>query len=576
MVKILVFGVTRFEIQGKTMLMPCSMGKITNHRDTYKKYVNWIRLRFVSGQPRDASSADKRYPAGVREELRCHRGWLIMEAVALPGEKRKERGKGRTSRHYFARPLSLGLSPLPVGHLLTMNDEVNNAGLGMHIRHDAITGDAQVEPNNSVTYSRAQVHPTVFVSANENAGAVGSFQATTQDASPQLPPSFPPPPPHPSLMSRPSEFPHHRNQMMLTTAPNVGLSLFPHPPAHPTAISHQPMPYFQPPQPPPPGLPPDFPPPNNIPSSNFDVPAESASSISVAHTQQIRHDSSHNDSQTSSANNLLQHNIKHSSACHLHPQTDVKEISDAIEKARSIARRFHVESTQRQTISNNNSIIYHDNSIPTGIDYLGKRRAHFQKEKSKFDKFRLKNLEYVMRLDEMELRQHVNCMNQITAFEEKQSIRLELAKQQQQEMQRKLEQKRQRKTQTSMMNATSGGIGSQDQQRAERVRKREHLDHGTSRVKTEKDAKACASRRRNSLYLTNLPTDGCTTERVLHSLFSSYGRLDRVTMYRDRSTGELKGDGLIVFGRDAVDAFDDTGDGDFIDSVCLQVSLYGF
>jgi hypothetical protein len=307
-------------------------------------------------------------------------------------------------------------------------------------------------------------------------------------------------------------------------------------------------------------------------------------------TQQTAHgtDSTHNETQYVSANNsLLQNNIKRDE--HLstvsspkqqaatvvdhNVQTDVKEISDAIEKAQSIARRFHLESTQRQTTCNNNSVI-DDNSIPTGIDYLDKRRAHFQKEKTKFNKFRLKNLEYVMRLDEMDLRHHVNCMNQITALEEKQSIQLELAKQQRQEMQRKLEQKRQQKTQTSMMNATAGGIGSQDQRRAERVRKRERLDQGTSLVKTTNGASSHASQRnKNSLYLTNLPTDGSATERLLHSLFSSYGRLDRVTMYRHRSTGELKGDGLIVFGRDTVDAFDNTGDGDFIDYVCLQVSI---
>jgi hypothetical protein len=77
--------------------------------------------------------------------------------------------------------------------------------------------------------------------------------------------------------------------------------------------------------------------------------------------------------------------------------------------------------------------------------------------------------------------------------------------------------------------------------------------------------------------------DGSTTERTLRSLFGAYGRLDRVTMYRCRSTGELKGDGLIVFGRDAVEEHrvrrraDDGAD--LVGAICAQVryifSLFG-
>ena len=246
-----------------------------------------------------------------------------------------------------------------------------------------------------------------------------------------------------------------------------------------------------------------------------------------------------------------------------------EQSNDPIEKARAIARRFHEESTQRSA-AGTDSIVF-DSSIPADNSYDHKRREYFTKERIKLDKFRLKNLEYVIKHDEMELRRHVDGMNQITSFEEKQSIQLEYAKQQQIERQMKLEQRGQHTTQTIMMNASGGGIGSKDQQRAERVRKRQCIERGTSHVKNSNDVPA--GRRRNSLYITNLPTDGSTTERILHSLFSSYGRLDRVTMYRHRSTGDLKGDGLIVFGRDALEAYDKTGaDGDLIDNVCMQVS----
>jgi hypothetical protein len=118
-------------------------------------------------------------------------------------------------------------------------------------------------------------------------------------------------------------------------------------------------------------------------------------------------------------------------------------------------------------------------------------------------------------------------------------------------------------------NEGGGGIGTKEQRHAERVR---------VKVARQDDQKVNKDEQpiRTSLYLTNLPGDGTTTERSLHSLFRAYGRLDRVTMYRQRSTGELKGDGLIVFGRDAVEAHrsgqpQDKGK-DLVDEVCLQMN----
>jgi len=184
-----------------------------------------------------------------------------------------------------------------------------------------------------------------------------------------------------------------------------------------------------------------------------------------------------------------------------------------------------------------------------------------------------------MKHEQAALRRHVDCMNQMTAYEERQQLQLQLQQQQQQrQVQLQLEQKQQRKDQLY----GEGGIGSKEQRRAERtrVRKRQTLEHdaddggggGSSTTNTTNKAL------RTSIYLSNLPIDGSTTERTLQSLFCSYGRLDRVTMYRCRSTGEWKGDGLIVFGRDAVGEYRrKNGDGagaDLVEAVCTQVSLF--
>ena len=129
------------------------------------------------------------------------------------------------------------------------------------------------------------------------------------------------------------------------------------------------------------------------------------------------------------------------------------------------------------------------------------------------------------------------------------------------QLMRRQQQQQQQKQQRQMEQRSGGGIGSKDQRYVERVRKRQQMEHlttdgcssgNTSGNTTGVNHQQQRQQKRTSIYLTNLPTDGSVTERTLRSLFCVYGRLDRVTMYRNRSTGELKGDGLVVFGLDAV------------------------
>jgi len=174
-------------------------------------------------------------------------------------------------------------------------------------------------------------------------------------------------------------------------------------------------------------------------------------------------------------------------------------------------------------------------------------------------------------------------MNQMTAYEEKQLLAVELQKEQRRQHLLEKEDKKRQREQMGMLNEGSGGIGTKEQRRAERVRKRQHnVEHDAS--STANGPSDASKKLRTSLYLTNLPTDGSTTERTLQSLFCSYGRLDRVTMYRHRSNGELKGDGLVVFGRDAVEEYwrknntnggseeDGDGDVDLVEAVCAQMN----
>eukprot|EP00986_Skeletonema_menzelii_P019947 scaffold29718_cov177-Skeletonema_menzelii.AAC.1 len=145
----------------------------------------------------------------------------------------------------------------------------------------------------------------------------------------------------------------------------------------------------------------------------------------------------------------------------------------------------------------------------------------------------------------------------MTEWGERQEVQLQLMRRQQIQKREQQQQQQQRQVEKR----SGGGIGSKDQRYVERVRKRQQVEHlttdgcstttsGNTAVVNQQQQQS--PQQRTSIYLTNLPTDGSITERTLRSLFCVYGRLDRVTMYRNRSTGELKGDGLIVFGLDAI------------------------
>ena len=104
------------------------------------------------------------------------------------------------------------------------------------------------------------------------------------------------------------------------------------------------------------------------------------------------------------------------------------ETTVAIDKARAIAMRFQQEEE-----------VIGDASIPNDVDYSQKRREHFERETLRLSAFRLKNLEYVMKCEEAELRRHVDAIDQMTQYEERLQIQTELQDRQRREMRMKLE-----------------------------------------------------------------------------------------------------------------------------------------
>ena len=82
-----------------------------------------------------------------------------------------------------------------------------------------------------------------------------------------------------------------------------------------------------------------------------------------------------------------------------------------------------------------------------------------------------------------------------------------------------------------------------------------------------------------AVYLSGLPTDGSVSWHMLRDVFGAYGHaagndgnpvaVQKVHLYRDKRTGELKGDGLVVFGVPRDSELGQT----LIETVCGQVSV---
>ena len=132
----------------------------------------------------------------------------------------------------------------------------------------------------------------------------------------------------------------------------------------------------------------------------------------------------------------------------------------------------------------------------------------------------LKNLEYVARVEDERLQ------DRLARVQEAQEYHYQLEDYHNQVLEL-------RSTNNKMaMNALQAGIGTEQRQRAEKKRKQ-------NTQSTSSDSLA--------IYVSNLPTDGSVSDDLMRALFGSYGNLRKIHLYRDKQTGELKGDALIIY-----------------------------
>jgi hypothetical protein len=151
----------------------------------------------------------------------------------------------------------------------------------------------------------------------------------------------------------------------------------------------------------------------------------------------------------------------------------------------------------------------------------------------------LKNLEYVARVEDERLKEHLLMVQEAQQYHDKledyHSQVLEL---------------RSKALTSNNTIKRQAGIGTQQPERVDKKRKKQTADSSNDSV---------------SIYVSNLPTNGSASEELMRALFGSYGSLRKIHFYVDKRTGELKGDALVIYNLEDEDRLMLT------EAVCSQV-----
>lgn len=207
---------------------------------------------------------------------------------------------------------------------------------------------------------------------------------------------------------------------------------------------------------------------------------------------------------------------------------------EAIAKAQAIVQKFQQQHHHQFPFSAGTA-----STTLQPADYRYRRQQQLEKEQERLHKATLKNFEYVAQREEERLK------HQLAQLQETQVLEQQL-----QEQQAALFRTRQQAQAT----LSKAGIGTTSRHKLEKQKQRKgHV------AKMNHDLTI-------AIYLSGLPRN--VTEDFVRQLFSSYGAIRRVILYRNKQTGELKGDALVVY-----NVRKSTDKQDILDAACSQVSL---
>lgn len=156
-----------------------------------------------------------------------------------------------------------------------------------------------------------------------------------------------------------------------------------------------------------------------------------------------------------------------------------------------------------------------------------KRRACLDKLKERKRSALLKNLEYVARVEDERLKERLTKVQEAQEYQNQ----MDDYHKQVLEFRSKHSGANKSKETNNILN-TQAGLGTEQRLWAEKKRKQQTKTASSDSV---------------ALYVSNLPTDGSANTELMEALFGSYGSLRKIHLYRNKQTGDLKGDALVVY-----------------------------
>lgn len=212
------------------------------------------------------------------------------------------------------------------------------------------------------------------------------------------------------------------------------------------------------------------------------------------------------------------------------PEDDLTKIQAARDRAQAIIARF--QQQQQQFLAEPT-----ESSTAGSSVFAAVRRIGLAKEQERKDRFIAKNIEYVAAREQQRMQQQALELSAAEEWNREYHAMLEERQQQRYEAQK----------QRKQYIVAQAGIGTAPQKK--------RLDRELN--------KRGAMRSSIAVYVSGF-ADSSVDENVLRDLFRSYGKIEKVHIYRDKVQGNIKGDGLVIF--------EDRQDQDeFLNTVCSQV-----
>lgn len=215
-----------------------------------------------------------------------------------------------------------------------------------------------------------------------------------------------------------------------------------------------------------------------------------------------------------------------------------QQVEEGRLRAQAILKRFE---EQQQQFLGGMMVSGADLTDVEPVVYRRQRELGFQREAERKKLAILKNFEY--------LTHRASCRVGELAAQIDESRELEIMVNERYQIALE-ERKRLREQRTHNLNSQAA-IGTE---------KRKHMDKQVRKAMSARDIRV-------SLYLTGLPTNESVGEDFVRNLFGSYGQIRKVHLYRDKASGEMKGDGLVVY-----NLASDGSEQELVEVVCSQVS----